>query len=277
MLTPAHVSTKIQRYGDAPTIGRVRRRRRLVRIAYLDEAGTSSETAEPFLVVGGVLVHGDNDWYPVETHANQIIKNYVPATLREGFSFHAMHLFGGNKKYQDLIPPDVRFQILREVLGIIATFELPVSYGAITRSELTKEVEHWNVSERVDLAQQLALSLCLFGFQGWFNRESGDEVAICVASETEKKRLRAHLKQDYAMLRKRGFPNFPLVTLFNFVDALHFTAAEESIGLQLADCATFAIKRHLMGKEDSEEFYKLIEKCLVCDPVSALWPIAPET
>jgi hypothetical protein len=68
-----------------------------VRIAYLDEAGTSSETAEPFLVVGGVLIQGDNDWYPVEANANQIIKNYVPASLRDGFSFHATHLFGGNK------------------------------------------------------------------------------------------------------------------------------------------------------------------------------------
>jgi hypothetical protein len=58
--------------------------------------------------------------------------------------------------------------------------------------------------------------------------------------------------------------------LFNFVDAVHFASRKESIGLQLADAAAFVIKRHLMGKDNTEEFYKIIEPHLCVYPDSAL-------
>ena len=38
----------------------------LVRLIYLDEAGISNPAHEPFLVVAGILIHGDKQWKLIE-------------------------------------------------------------------------------------------------------------------------------------------------------------------------------------------------------------------
>jgi hypothetical protein len=64
-----------------------------MRIAYFDEAGVAHEAQEPYLVVGGVLIHGDQQWQPVEYRAKKIIETHVPEKFGSDFAFHAMHLF----------------------------------------------------------------------------------------------------------------------------------------------------------------------------------------
>ena len=96
---------------------------------------------------------------------------------------------------------------------------------------------------------------------------------MAVAEKTDLKNMQLFLKQQFAFQRRLKQPDFMFLILFNFIDALHFAARNESVGLQLADSVAFVIKRHLMAKADSEEFYKLIEPCLVCKPESALWPL----
>ncbi|HUE40216.1 MAG TPA: hypothetical protein VMR29_11975, partial [Candidatus Binatia bacterium] len=54
-------------------------RRKLVRIAYFDEAGLGQE---PYLVVASVLIHGDSQWHPIDFLAEQIIQTMVPESLR---------------------------------------------------------------------------------------------------------------------------------------------------------------------------------------------------
>ncbi len=245
-----------------------------MRIAYFDEAGTSKEAQEPYLVVGGALIHGDREWQPIEFACDMIIETLVPPELRDGFVFHAMHLHGGHGNYKGLLSSEGRLRILRALIELIDRFKLPISYGAISRRKI---LELWPKSkslDRVHLAHQAAFDLCLTGFQLWFNRGPfGDEVAICVAAKNDAKNRQLHLKQIYQSERMQGLPGQPFTMLFNFVDALHFAAPSESFGLQLADIATFIIKRHLMRKDDTEEFYEILKPLLVCDPVSALWPM----
>ncbi|MGO9058938.1 MAG: DUF3800 domain-containing protein [Candidatus Binataceae bacterium] len=230
-----------------------------MRIAYFDEAGTSSEEQPPYLVIGGALIHGDVRWQPIEIRANEIIETLVPPEIGRNFFFHATRLFSDHKSFKKLLSREDRWQLLREVLRIIVHFELPISYGAVSRADLAGRLPDVKPTDRKKWAHEMAFILCAYGFQGWFHREHGDEVAICVADRIEEKRLPASLKKEFTALRQRGLPPHPLVMLFNFVDALHFAASEESIGLQLADAAAFVIKRHLMGKADTEEFYKLID------------------
>ncbi|MGO9602794.1 MAG: DUF3800 domain-containing protein [Candidatus Binataceae bacterium] len=248
-----------------------------MRIAYFDEAGTAKEKQEPYLVVGGVMIHGDTQWRDIEIALKLIAEAIVPAQIREGFVFRGMHLHGDHKRYKGLLSKDARFQILRELTGLMGRLELPISYGAVDRREIAKRRPDLKVEERTHIAHQIAFNLCVTGFQGGFNRGmygQGDEVAVCVADKNDAKNRQLHLKQNFSVLRTKGLPQAPLIMLFNFVDALHFASLEESIGLQLADVAAFVIKRHLMGKEDTEEFYKPLEPNLaVYDPASALWPL----
>jgi len=153
------------------------------------------------------------------------------------------------------------------IAGVIAKFRLPVSYGAVDRRDLARHIgDLWTQPERTKLAHQYAFALSITGFQVWFNREALNEVAICVADRNDK--IHISLKQFFVIFRQMGLG--PIVSLPNFIDALHFAASEESIGLQLADCASFLIKRHLMDRPNSEEFYEIIEPCLCVDSESAL-------
>ena len=263
MLTLAHNEGKLSANGPE-----VRRWRRLVRIAYFDEAGIASEEQEPLAVTAGVLIHGDLQWSPVEIDLSAIVTNHVPQELWGAFYFHADHLYGNNKRFKGLLSPQTRFQILRELAGVIHKYELPISYSAIARTYVAEKLPQTNPSDRVRLAQQWSFASCAIGFQGWFNREAGDEVAICVADRKEK--LEPSFKKLYQLLRLQGLGKDPFMTLSNFVDALHFAASEESIGLQLADCAAFLIKRHLMGRDNTEEFYKILEPHLCVAPTSAM-------
>jgi hypothetical protein len=171
MLTPAHVSTKIQRYADLPHQGSVRRWRRLVRIAYFDEAGVASEGQEPFAVTAGVLIHGDFQWKSIETSTSAIIVNHVPEELWTSFYFHADHLYHDNKRFKGLLSAATRFQILRELAAVIDRYELPVSYSAVTRGFIAEKLPHIKPADRMRLAQQFSFASCAIGFQGWFNRE----------------------------------------------------------------------------------------------------------
>jgi len=213
-----------------------------MRIAYFDEAGTASEEQEPFAVVSGIAIHGDTQWHAIETDLKTIITSQVPEELWSTFYFHATHLFSDHKSFRTLLSAQRRFQILREAAGIIAKYKLPVSFGAVNRKDFAEKLKDRTPADRIGLAHQFAFGLSVTGLQGWFNRNAADEVAICVADRNDK--VQMSLKQLFAMMRTIPLGH-PVVSLFNFVDALHFAASEESIGLQLADIAAFFIKRHL--------------------------------
>ncbi len=270
MLTPEQNQANIRKCAEIAQ-GRIRRHRRLVRIAYFDEAGVAKEKQEPFLVVGGVLIHGDSEWQPIEICFNAILAT-IPSEIRDGFCFHAMHLHGDHPKFKGLLGPKQRFDLLSNVVETIKLFKLPISYGAVRREKIWEQLPTLKSEERTHFAHQLAFVSCALGFQGWFSRGPFDEVAICVVEKNDAKNRQLHLKQNFAKLRTEGWINVPFGVLFNFVDALHFARSSESIGLQLADTVAFLVKRHLMGKEDTEALYQELHPLLVCDPDQAMWP-----
>jgi hypothetical protein len=69
----------------------------LARFVYLDEAGTGGE---PWLVVGGVIVHGDHQPDNLCNALAEILEKHVPAELREGgLVIHSCDVYGGTKKF----------------------------------------------------------------------------------------------------------------------------------------------------------------------------------
>jgi hypothetical protein len=74
-----------------------------VRLIYTDEAGTSAK--EPVCVVASVIVHGDQQWRPLENEVQRIVKERVPSNLKEKFIFHATEVFSGGKKIDRLAWP----------------------------------------------------------------------------------------------------------------------------------------------------------------------------
>jgi hypothetical protein len=72
-----------------------------MRLVYLDEAGISNPQQEPYLVVAGIIVHADKQWYALERYLRDMVTDFIPPWLRAGFTFHANQLFAGGGKIFD--------------------------------------------------------------------------------------------------------------------------------------------------------------------------------
>ena len=102
-----------------------------MRLVYLDEAGISNPQQEPYLVVAGIIVHADEQWYALEQYLRDMVTDFIPPSLRAGFTFHANQLFAGGGKIfdRDVWPKETRWQILQELVSIPEKFDLPVVCG----------------------------------------------------------------------------------------------------------------------------------------------------
>ena len=66
-----------------------------MRYVFLDEAGIANPAHEPFVVVGGPIVHADKQYKPLERYLYKMVEGFVPPEKRQGFVFHATELFSG--------------------------------------------------------------------------------------------------------------------------------------------------------------------------------------
>ena len=70
---------------------------KIVRLVYLDEAGTSNPKEEPFLVVAGVAVNADRQFKEVEACLDSVLRKHVSEP--DGIVFHTMELWHGTKQF----------------------------------------------------------------------------------------------------------------------------------------------------------------------------------
>ena len=114
----------------SPLVGR-----RLVRIVYLDESGTSR--GERLAVVAGVVIDADNQLIAVEEHMERLVERYIPEDDREDFFFHATNIWSATKyfKDRDLWPLERRLEILHDLVEISQKFDIPVVFGYCPRDE----------------------------------------------------------------------------------------------------------------------------------------------
>ena len=102
-----------------------------MRLAYLDEAGTSRK--EPALAVAGVIISGDTQAMEVEKRIDLLRQRHIPEGDWDKVLFHATDIYHG-KKYFDRRKPEwsddwKRWIILVELAAIIETLELPIVTG----------------------------------------------------------------------------------------------------------------------------------------------------
>ena len=116
---------------------------RLLRLVYLDEAGLSKPSEEPFLVVAGIIVDADKKLTAIERHLERIAVRNIRSEMLDGFVFHAKEIFnGGGKVFKreksDFVGPvewplSRRLALADELARVPAKFDLPVAIGFINR------------------------------------------------------------------------------------------------------------------------------------------------
>ena len=116
----------------------------LVRLVYLDEAGTT--TGASWLAVAGVIVHGDQQWREADRRVAALIDKHIPKADRPGFVFHATDIFHGSRYFDRKKPEwasrERRWAILEDLAQIISDLKLPVAVAGGQVKELTDADVH---------------------------------------------------------------------------------------------------------------------------------------
>jgi hypothetical protein len=109
------------------------------RSVYLDESGTDIHSS--VAVVAAVIVDTDAQWKPVERYIYDLIQEFAPPEIQDGFVLHAKDLFHGwtknvfdRKKHSFPQGPEV----LRRLLEAPAKFGLALTFGYVRRPEAAK-------------------------------------------------------------------------------------------------------------------------------------------
>ncbi len=246
-----------------------------MRLIYLDEAGISNPRQEPYLVVAGVIVHGDNQWKALEKGLWDIVCEYIPEKDRKGFVFHATELFSGGKYFdRDTWPKHKRWEILDALVNLIQTHKIPIVHGFVDRLKIYANIEkfvpgdNWATRNKGQMAHGIAFVECAKRAQEWMTIYSGSEVGMFIAEDTT--RVKRFIKVIHAQLQDPSSEIFqiedaPITPLSKIIDTIHFAQKHETSILQMADVCAFVIKRVLMGRTDVRRFFNPIAP-------SILWP-----
>jgi Protein of unknown function (DUF3800) len=249
----------------APLLGR-----NLVRLLYLDEAGTDQHA--PWLTVAGVLVHGDCEWPEIDQRIAALIEKYIPPSDRVNFVFHATDIFHGSD-YFDRRKPEWpehrRLALLNELANIIDELSLPVVFG-------TYEKEKFGVGtipaadthqKKARLIHDVAVIDCLMRADKWLALFAPTELATVVhedgtsAKSTIKLSVRFARSEDH--IKAQGFdPKALELPLRRIIDTVHFAEKADARPLQLADLCAFILARGFKNKPVPERPTEIIFKHL---------------
>ena len=244
--------------------------RRLVRIVYLDESGTSREERQA--VVAGVVIDGDNQLIAVEEHIERLVDRYIPEEDRENFFFHATNIFSGNKYYKDrnVWPLDRRLEILHDLVEIPRKFEIPVVFGYCPRNELITAPSDFAVDERARdaVVHSIAFFQCACVVEKIMRELWPDEVALLIAEDRPE--VRATVRDVHSWMRSGKAPSHEdageYLPLSHIRDTVHWAGKMQSRHLQLADICAFIIRGHLDGHPSNPPLYRKLR------PMMAVYP-----
>jgi hypothetical protein len=248
----------------------------LVRMIFFDAAGLSNPLHEPYIVVAGVIIHGDKQWKPLGDYLAAMADEYAPPEHRDNFVFHATELFSGGKIFpRDKYPKEWRWKILDELVSIPAKFDLPVVWGGVPRALLGApgpdglEVRGFNGRpvKPVIGGQMIAFVIAAKAAEHWMNLVAGaDEIASMYMENDDQSREFIRITQRMIAnpkIMERLGDEGQTFKLTRIVSPMHFEEKTDSSALQVADVCAFVLKRKMMKAPEAARFCDPIESFLV--------------
>jgi hypothetical protein len=234
----------------------------LVRLVYTDEAGIGDERQEPFTVVAAVPINGDTQWRAIDADIVDLRKDHhVPAHVE----LKACHIFWGTDAFKSWKRED-RVKLQRDFLLVLDRYKLKIFYGGIERAHFKQILAPIPPSEVDQQPQDIAFLMAMGDFENYLCGDSPGEVGAVIADNSDRENVFKESLSDYRKRPLRGIYN----TKFNhLIEPVLFTDSKESWGIQFADHCAYFIKRHLMEKSDSEEYYNLIKGLIWNDSIMA--------
>jgi hypothetical protein len=226
---------------------------RVVRLVYLDEAGLSNPSQEPFLVVAGIVVNADKQLNAIENYLENLMHRHIPPEHHEGFVFSAKHIFNGNKTVFDRnkMPLSKRLEIVRDLAAIPKKFNLQFSIGFLERSRLLESLpRELSGADKTVASHALAFMTCAMSVEQWMRRYAPNEVCMLVAENNDQARKFITDSQRYhqdkkivsnlSELERRFFP------LRKIKEDPLFQPKRQNHPLVIADFVAYVWKKALM-------------------------------
>jgi Protein of unknown function (DUF3800) len=212
---------------------------KIVRLIYFDEAGTASEAQEPITVVASVIVHGDNQWGPIEDYLDWVRASIIPEPHRESFpGFHAKDLFSSGSSLTGVWGRTKRWEVFDAFLETFRRVELPVVWMGVERSLLKQKFAVAGVpidAHDPSFPRDIAFCFCLQGVNAWFRSNAPEEKGICIAETTDWHAIKT-MKAAVSTWRKQpAIKQMVETKLDHLIDAISFRDKHETFGTQLAD------------------------------------------
>jgi hypothetical protein len=236
----------------------------LLRLVYLDEAGTTSGAS--WIAVAGVIVHGDQQWRDVDVRLAALIEKHIPEADRRGFVFHATDIFHGSRYFDRRNPRwksrERRWAILEDLAQVIADLSLPVVMGSVDKRPY---IESLDLSTN-NMHMWSALN-CLYWADLWLNAFAPDEMATVVHEDGAA--AKPYIKELVRACRyPEQLPEFGSLSLADayglpfehLIDTVHFVEKADARLLQLADLCAFMIGRSVQGRSVCDYVMQVIEQ-----------------
>ena len=239
---------------------------RTVRLVYLDEAGISKASQEPFAVEAGIIINADKELIPVERHIDALVQKHIPPEYQSDFVFHATELFnGGGKVFQrDKWPLDKRLAIADELARIPRTFSLPIAFGWTERANFPQTFDPASLPQADHAlgAHLVAFVTCAMAVEHWMRVEAPEEVCLLIVEDNDRARKlmrETHLyyqnPQDLAQFGPEALRHFPFTKI---KEEPLFQRKRKSSALQIADFCAYVWKRFLMNQSD-ERYLRFLD------------------
>ena len=230
----------------------------LARIAYLDEAGISNRRQEPWLVVAGILVHGDHQVDKVYADLEGVIEKHIPEKYRDGLVLHACEIYGGygktfDKRKNPYWTEDKRFALFAELAEIVRTSKFLVASAWIERAKFNGNLElpegGAKPADETVTAHAVAYCSCLLEIDIWLRKHAKKENCMVIVEDNKNARAAIRYVHRYHQSKKMLLtddmkPYFPVRRIR---EDPAFQEKSPFNPLLLSDFISFVIKRGLMN------------------------------
>jgi hypothetical protein len=241
----------------------------IVRLVYLDEAGLSNPSQEPFLVVAGVVVNADKQLNAIENHLEKLMHRHIPPEYHDGFVFTAKHIFNGNKTVFDRHRMSLqrRLEIADDLAAIPKNFNLIFSIGQVDRNAPDSLPGGLTGPEKTVASHALAFMTCAMSVEQWMRRNAPNEVCMLVAENNDQARKFITESQRYHQdkkivsrlteLERRFFP------LRKIKEDPLFQPKRQNHPLVIADFVAYVWKKALMKDSKYDRYMRELVKSVI--------------
>ena len=223
-----------------------------MKVLYLDESGehnpSVTSSSYPIFVLGGIIADKDYADGPL-TDALNDFKRPLPGAV--DIILHTADITRNRNGFEFLMDPHLRNRFYERLNGLMRELQ----YSAVACA-IHKDAPNFSRFSARDL-----YLVCFEAIAELFCQEVGDvrDGGIIIAESRGTPPLNRALERHWSNLRTDGAGRTPGKVIADRILAFNLRAKADNIaGLQMADLVVSPIGRHLLGKQDFED-WRIVE------------------